>query len=222
MTDFHAHVLPGIDDGSSSVEESVALLEMLCVQGVSRVCATPHFNALYDEPDRFIKRRDEAFLRLEEAAAEKEIPQIILGAEVAYFPGICNMQSIERLCLAGTRYLLLEMPCEPWSDYTVNELVKLAVSKDVVPVLAHVERYLSYQKANALERLRDVGVLMQVNASFFINRKTRRRALELLKRGEVHFLGSDCHDLVLRPPRYAEAVKVIEDKFGNKYDFNKL
>ena len=220
MTDFHSHVLPSVDDGSSSLEESVALLEMLGEQGVSRVCATPHFNALYDDLDAFLARRGKAYERLREAATDKELPRVILGAEITYFPGICNMQSIERLCLEGTKYLLLEMPCEPWSEYTVNELVKLAVSGNVSPVIAHVERCIPSQKAGTLERLRSLGVLMQANASFFINRKTRRRALGLLKRGEIHFLGTDCHNLALRPPRYAEAVKIIKSKLGNDFRFN--
>ena len=71
-------------------------------------------------------------------------------------------------------------------------------------------------------RLREIGALMQVNASFFINRKTRRRALALLKREEIHFLGSDCHNLTLRPPKYAEAVKIIKDKLGDNFRFNIL
>ena len=222
MTDFHSHVLPGIDDGSASVEESVALLGLLYEQGVDCVCATPHFYALYDEPDAFLSRRNSALLKLAEAIDGKGLPRIIPGAEVTYFPGISNMQSIEALCLAGSKYLLVEMPEELWSDYTVNELVKLAVTKDIRLVIAHAERYISLQRSSTLKRLREIGVLMQSNVSFFINRKTRRRALGLLRRGEIHFLGSDCHNLTLRPPRYAEAVKIIKDKLGDNFKFNIL
>ncbi len=222
MMDFHSHVLPEIDDGSASVEESVALLEMLRDQGVSCVCATPHFNALCDNPREFLKRRDKAYNRLHTVIAGKGLPRIMLGAEVMYFAGISNMSSLDSLCLEESRYLLLEMPFQPWSDYTVDEIVKLALSGNVRPVLAHVERYLSYQKSAVLDKLRSLGVLMQVNASFFINKKTRRTALNLLKKGKIHFLGSDCHDLDTRPPRYAEAMKIICDKLGNKFVLNKL
>ena len=222
MTDLHSHVLPGVDDGSSSLEESIELLRLLGEQGVDCVCATPHFDALYDDPDAFFGRRSKAYARLAEAIEGKDLPRIILGAEVAYFPGISNMNLIERLCLEGSRYLLIEMPSEPWSDYTVNELVKIAVTKDIRPVIAHAERYMFLQRTSTLMRLREIGALMQVNASFFINRKTRRRALALLKREEIHFLGSDCHNLTLRPPKYAEAVKIIKDKLGDNFRFNIL
>lgn len=222
MTDFHSHVLPGVDDGSSSLDESVALLEILHKDGVSSVCATPHFNALYDDPDAFLARRNEAYGSLLKAIEGKNLPRVIAGAEVTYFPGISNMQSITELCIEGSKYLLLEMPLETWSDYTVNEIVKLAVTKNIKPVIAHVERYLSFQTKRTFRRLRSLGILMQANASFFINRKTRRRALRLLSRGEIHFLGSDCHGLTFRPPHYAEAVKIIKDKFGDKFILNTL
>ncbi|MBR2965732.1 MAG: hypothetical protein IKC34_04195 [Clostridia bacterium] len=222
MTDFHAHVLPGIDDGSSSLDESIALLEILHKDGVSLVCATPHFNALYDEPEAFLAKRNEAYGSLSRAIEGKNLPRVIVGAEVTYFNGISNMGSIADFCIEGSKYLLIEMPPEVWSDYTVNDLVKLAITKDIKPVIAHVERCLYLQTGRTLQRLRSVGVLMQANASFFINRKTRRRALGLLKRGEIHFLGSDCHGLTFRPPHYAEAVKIIKDKFGDNFRLNTL
>ena len=57
MVDFHSHILPALDDGSSSVEESIALLKMLSEQGVSAVCATPHFNANRTTVDEFLAAR---------------------------------------------------------------------------------------------------------------------------------------------------------------------
>ena len=222
MIDFHSHILPEIDDGSSSVEESIALLRLLRDQGVSCVCATPHFDAISDTPSAFIKRRDSAYRRLLRVIGTKEPPCIILGSEVMYFPGICNMSTLDSLCFEGSKYLLLEMQERPWSDYTVDELVRLTLSGKIKLVLAHIERYLPFQRAHTFDKLRSFGVLMQSNASFFINKKTRRTALSMLKKGEINFLGTDCHNLLTRPPRYNEAMEIIRGKFGNKFKLNIL
>ena len=60
VTDFHSHILPGIDDGSQSVEESVELLQMEAAQGIRHVVATPHFYPQHDDLDRFLEKRDHA------------------------------------------------------------------------------------------------------------------------------------------------------------------
>lgn len=214
MIDFHSHILPCVDDGSSSVEESVSLLEMLGAQGVERVFATPHFDASYDTPYKFLEEREKAYRSLVGSLAGKGVPNISLGAEVMYFPGICRMKELHDLKLEGTRLLLLEMPMEAWSDHTINELINLSCSGEITILLAHVERYLPYQRSDLLERLLDNGILMQTNVSFFINRKTRRKALKLLKNGYLHVLGSDCHNVEFRPPRIDEAVSIIKNKLG--------
>ena len=61
LTDFHSHILPGVDDGSTSVEESIAMLRMLSRQGVSHVVATPHFYPNYDDPEQFLRRRKDVY-----------------------------------------------------------------------------------------------------------------------------------------------------------------
>ena len=66
MIDFHAHILPFVDDGSASLDESMSMLRMLREQGVDTVCATPHFDALHDSPDDFFQKRNEAYSKLKE------------------------------------------------------------------------------------------------------------------------------------------------------------
>ena len=72
--DFHTHILPGIDDGSASVEESIELLKAEAAQGITKVVATPHFYANYDSPERFLERRAKAKVLLDE-----EIKKINIG-----------------------------------------------------------------------------------------------------------------------------------------------
>jgi protein-tyrosine phosphatase len=98
----------------------------------------------------------------------------------------------------------------------LRELSELAHSKNVTVVLAHIERYLRLQSKDVWERLYENGIRMQVNASFFAERMTRRRALGLLADGGIHFIGSDSHNMTSRPPRIGDAFEVIEKKFGRE------
>jgi len=81
MIDLHTHILPNVDDGSSSLEESLALLRMLASQGVTLTAATPHFYATSDTPEQFFRRREAAWQQLS-GAMESGMPCVLLGAEV--------------------------------------------------------------------------------------------------------------------------------------------
>lgn len=218
MIDFHSHILPEIDDGAQSIEESIAMLKMLKEQGVNTVALTPHYIAMDESPAEFLERREKSFeiLKAEIEKSGEDLPQLLLGAEVYFFPGVCKIEELPKLKLQNTDFILLEMPMAPWSDYIVRELTDLMNYSDIRIVIAHIERAMGYQKKGTLEKLLDSGVLLQSNASFFNMRKTRRKALKMFKNGEIHFLGSDCHSTAHRPPRIKDAVDVIIDKFSLK------
>lgn len=213
MIDFHSHILPRIDDGSSSVEESLLLLELLSAQKIETVAATPHFIANSESVERFLLRRNMSFSLLSERS-EVAIPNIRLGAEVAYYEGISRLCGLEKLCMEGTNILLLEMPESKWTKYTLSELVELTLSGTMTVMIAHIERSLLKQNSNVAERLIESGVIMQSNASFFINSHTRRKACKLLRHGFIHVLGSDCHNIHIRPPRIGEAIDIIKKRNG--------
>lgn len=211
MIDFHSHILPRMDDGSQSVAESISLLKMLAEQDVDVVAATPHFYANDESVSEFLGRRQTAYERLQNELFEGA-PKILLGAEVRYYQGISRMTDLKRLCLEGSKLLLLEMPMSRWTEYTVRELVELSSSRDLTVVLAHVERYLHLQNRSVWDRLYESGILMQVNATFFTDFSTRRQAISLLKKRAIHFLGSDCHNLTHRPPYLGRAIDMIKKK----------
>lgn len=215
MIDFHSHILPGIDDGSKSVEESIELLRMLSVQEVDTVAATPHFYASDGYPEEFFERRD-ASAGLLKAAMPRGLPKIFLGAEVLYYQGISGMRELGRMRIEGTRLLLLEMPVSVWSEYAIREVENLCGGEFIV-MIAHFERYIFLQKANVLERLLSSGVIMQTNASALLRFGTRRKILNMFKRGEVHLIGSDCHSIDIRPPRMQEAYSVIRKHLGDVF-----
>lgn len=204
MTDVHCHVLPGMDDGSASVEESLAMLEALSAQGIGGVAATPHFYAEENSPEVFLRRRAESVRRLRERW-QPGLPALRLGAEVCYYQGISRCEELECFTIEGTRLLLLEMPFERWTDRVLQEVWEIQSRPGITVVLAHIERYLCRQDRSIWRTLAEWGVLNQCNASFFLDWRTRHRALRLLREGRIHLLGSDSHNMSSRPPRLGEA-----------------
>lgn len=216
MIDWHSHILPGMDDGSKDVEESIYLLKMLAEQGVDTVIATPHFYANDASVDSFLLRRTVSYRKLQERLADY-LPKVFLGAEVSYYQGIGRLSDLMRLKIENTQLLLLEMPMSKWTEYTVNELLELACLGKMKIVLAHIERYLPYQSADVMDRLFDSDLLMQVNATFFTRLGSRRKALRMLGDGKIQFVGSDTHDTKTRPPFIGKAADVIQKEFGDSF-----
>lgn len=217
VVDFHSHILPGIDDGSRSVEESLELMRISAAQGIRHMVATPHFYPHHDDLERFLHRREHAeeILR-ENMKSDPMLPQLSIGAEVYYFPGISDSDTISRLTIDQKRYILLEMPQSPWNDQMYKEVENIYVKQGITPIIAHVDRYIDIFRTYGIpERLAELPVLVQANASFFLNRRTSGMAMRMLKKGQIHLLGSDCHNLKHRPPKLGYAAQAIQQRLGN-------
>ena len=215
MIDFHSHILPQIDDGSSGVKESLEMLEELSLQGVDTVVSTSHFYATQRSPQEFLARRERAFEQLK-ARLPENAPRILLGAEVLYFPGMSRMDELSTLCIEGTNILLLEMPFRPWSEHMIREVHDLARSGRYTLMMAHIERYYDDQPVSVWDDLLGEGVLMQSNADFFLPFFAGRKALRLLREDRIHLLGTDCHNMTSRPPQMDEALRVIRRRLGEE------
>ena len=215
MIDFHCHLLPQMDDGSSSADESLRMLKDLYGQGVTTVFATPHFIANEESVSQFLEKRRNAFEKIE-ALLDDEMPEIISGAEVAFYNGISRLDGLKSLCAENTDILLLEMPNEKWTKYTTDELFGLASDGSVRIMLAHIERCLFMQDTSVIERLIENEVVMQSNASYFTSLFTRRKACRQLSEGVIHVLGSDSHNMTSRPPKISEAVTAIRKRSGDE------
>ena len=217
MIDIHTHILPELDDGSRSIDESKKMLDMLSKQGVDTIVATPHFYIDDTEVDSFLQLRNASVKKLTDAIDEKSRPKLALGAEVQFIPEIYTMDDIEKLCFGGTRYMLVEMPFASWTGYTYKALEKMYTARGIKPIIAHVERYFEFQEedvSDVLRRLKDAGVLIQINSSFLINNATKRLALKLVKKGFISFMGSDCHNVDVRTPELRAGFDVIYKKMG--------
>ena len=214
MIDLHSHILPRMDDGSRSTEESLQMLTALAAQGVTDVAATPHFYASENGPDRFLARRARSWQQLRPHLTAS-LPRVHLGAEVLFFEGIAAFDGLPRLCLSGTDVLLLEMPFQQWTDAELDVVTRLCITLGYQVILAHLERFLPLQKnRDILERILMLPVLVQLNAECLLPLFKRKPYLELLRRGEAHLLGSDCHNLESRPPELGAGRDIIERKLG--------
>lgn len=194
MIDGHTHVLPGIDDGSKDIVESLEILRQMREEGIQTVVATPHFYP-DDDVERFLKRREAAYALLQEGMREskEEWPEIRKGAEVLLSVDTPELPGLEQLCIEGTHYILIEMPYMDWSEWVYQAIYKLIVQRQLRPIIAHVERYASVvSDIDKLNRLAQMDVLMQMNTYSLVH-KHKRLALQLIKHNMIHLLGSDVH-----------------------------
>ena len=216
VADFHTHVLPKIDDGSASIQESLEMLRMEAEQGIRHVVATPHFYAQSDRPNQFLARREASVRRLRDAMAEfPELPRLSVGAEVHYFQGIGDADILPELAIDHGRFVLVEMPMTSWTNRMYRDLQNIYDNLGLIPIVAHVDRYIGPMRTYGIpERLAEMPVLIQANASFFRHFLSRRLALRMLEKGQIHLLGSDCHNLRSRKPNLGAARERIARKLG--------
>lgn len=216
MTDTHTHILPGMDDGAANLAESLRLLRRCRAQGVKTVVLTSHFYPDRESADSFLERRAQAFAQLQ-AAVTPDLPRLVLGAEVGWCAGLERMDRLEELTMGQTNYLLLELPYMSWTEEQLNGVWSLVEGGRVVPVLAHVDRYLHMQRRGQYEALADMHIPMQLSAVIFRKLLKRRKALKLLSQGQW-MIGSDCHNLSDRPPCMAEAARYLQTHAPKRMD----
>ena len=192
------------------------MLKMEAEQGITHVVATPHFYAQHDSPERFLRRRTAAEARLREAMAEyPELPTLSVGAEVYFFPGISDSDILKELTIESKGCILLEMPLSPWTERMYREMEAISAKQGLMPIIAHIDRYIGPFHTHGIpQRLEQLPVLVQANASFFLRGMTKRMAFRMLRDDQIHLLGSDCHDLANRSPNLGSVVTAIERQLG--------
>lgn len=196
--DMHSHLLPGLDDGVSSLEEAEAIIRNFIDLGYTRLITTPHImsDAYRNTPSGILAKLEELKAHLQEKSIEVDV-----SAAAEYYLDESLMKMLEtdqRLLTFGDRYLLFETNfiTEPLN---LKEFIFLATTKGYRLILAHPERYLYLQ--NDLEKVQDLldrGVLMQLNISSlsgYYSKPVQQMAIKLVDRGMIHWLGSDCHHL---------------------------
>lgn len=215
--DIHCHILPGMDDGAQTLEDSLALAREAVANGVGEIIATPHLNR-----DLFpfsSAKADAAYNRLKEALKDADIPiSLHLGAEVKASPNISEgLKSGAIPTLAGSRYLLLELPFDVMPPFA-RELVFQIQLAGITPILAHPERNSQFQRnPSLLEPFLSAGCLAQINSTSltgYLGRSSQKAAIALLTRGWVHIIGSDGHKAGSRGINFKEAVALAARHVG--------
>lgn len=213
--DIHAHILPGVDDGSGSMEETIRMLKIALEQGIGTIIATPHYiaGAKNTPTEQLQNIRDE--VQSEAEKLDKNL-KILLGNELYYSDSILEaLKTKEALTLAGSRYVLVEFSVG--EDYkTLYRGLGDLVRAGYAPVLAHVERYASlYKRDDLMNELIESGCYIQMNSSSLIGGILDFDAAyhrKLFKQGMIHFIGSDCHDQKIRIPKMRLAAEAVQKK----------
>lgn len=214
MVDIHTHILPYIDDGAKDVAEAIKMTEYLELQEVDIAICTPHFDPTSNSIEEFVAKREKSFL-----AINKSRITLISGSETLYHDLLYQYIDLDRICINNTKYLLLEMPYKDrWSNYDLECIDKLMNLFNIIPIIAHIERYNTlWKNKKNIRQLMNLGCLMQVNANTIIDKKQRKTALHYIKIGLIDLVGSDCHNMSQRPPNIKDAFVIIERKIGSLY-----
>jgi protein-tyrosine phosphatase len=208
MIDIHCHILPGLDDGSPDLEESLAMLRVAEADGIDTIACTPHVaDGVHNNDIDTIRR---AVAELESAARAAGIAiRLVPGGDVHVSADLSAMHKAGRLpTLNGTNYFLLEFPHEMVPPNIENVLFDWQIA-GLIPILTHPER--NAELARNVPRIVDLvcrGVLMQVTADSItgaMGAEAEHAALAMLASRCVHFIASDAHSSTWRRPALSGA-----------------
>lgn len=208
MIDLHCHILPALDDGARSFEDSVAMARVAAADGIEAICATPHIRHDHDVRIHEVAGRVEA---LNARLREEGVPVAVLkGGEVAETAvEELSEEELARVALGGGRWVLLEPAPGPLGDSLARRVEHLA-ERGHRALIAHPERHLSADMFDRLAGLIGDGALVQATADFFLREGMGDGMRALAEAGLVHVLGSDAHtSLAGRPVRLAAAFDTL-------------
>jgi protein-tyrosine phosphatase len=214
MIDLHSHILPGLDDGSRTVEDARALARRAAEDGVTAIAATPHVRSDYptrpEEMERGVTRLREDFL------AEGIDIEVLPGGEIDLgMLASLDDDGLRRFTIAQSgRYVLLEFPYSGWPAGLEETVYGLGL-RGLLPVLAHPERNREVQtKPDRLGEAVRLGALVQVTAASVdgrIGRSSQAAADKLFELGLAHVLASDAHTPEIREAGLASAAEALRD-----------
>ena len=217
MIDIHSHLLYGVDDGAKNIQESLDMLMDAKKQGVEEMILTPHYrHGMFGYHKEQI---EENFIELKNKASDIGV-KLYLGTEYHV-----NSMIIEHLksgrchTLADTSYVLAEYKPETEFSY-IKASVQDLLFRGYIPIVAHVERYACMENLKNVALLREIGVMIQVNADAVIGKdglRAKGYVKKLLKKGYVDFVGSDCHGIKERKSNMGKCRDYLYKKYEERY-----
>lgn len=220
FADMHCHILPGVDDGSEDMEQSLSMLNIAYDEGIRVIIATPHYHI------GKVKVRKEQLetkvLELASIIADKYPGlKIYPGQEIYYYSeAIDSLKQGKASTMAGSQYILLEYSMSVSLD-EIRDSIYESITEGYRPIIAHAERYMCLvDKPDRVNGLIEDGACIQLNAGSILGKtghKVKKFTLYLLKNRMVHFVSTDAHSDRTRAPRLKEAAKFVSKKFGEDY-----
>lgn len=224
IIDVHAHILPGLDDGSPNFGITRRMLRMAYRQGMGGIIATPHYmkHRWHSRPEQIRE-----LVSLVQKEANRITPGLTIypGQEINYFDGMEEyLEKGKLLTLADSRFVLTEFfPSSSWSQ--IENAVRKLILAGYIPVIAHGERYECLRKDDRLLSLRESGAYIQMNYQSLIytenfldvrGLKERNWCRKVLQEGCIDFLGTDMHGLKHRPPKCEDACEWMKNRAGEE------
>lgn len=220
FADMHCHILPGVDDGSEDMEQSLSMLDIAYNDGIRIIVATPHYHI------GKVKVRKETVerkvLELAGLIADKYPGlKIYPGQEIYYYSeAIDAVKQDKATTMAGSQYVLLEFSISV-SYEEIRDSIYESVTEGYRPIIAHAERYMCLiDDPDRAIRMVEDGACIQINAGSVLGKtghKVKKFCMYLLKQHMVHFVASDAHSDRTRAPRLRESERYIAKKFGQDY-----
>lgn len=220
MIDLHTHILPGVDDGASSIDMALEMINEEINNNVDEIVLTPHyFKNEFDFTD--INKIKSAYESLKNRCNNLNI-KLTLGAEIYFSKEIFQELKLHRsITLGKTNYVLIEFSLMQ-NFYNIPSIVDELVYLGYKPIIAHPERY-NYLSINEIKEIVSLGGFIQINTSSLLGdfgNKIKKKTEQLLKMKLVHFVSSDCHDMKVRKPNLKETLFFIKKKFKLEFDNN--
>ena len=219
MIDIHCHILPEVDDGSRSLNESIEMAMIAKEQGITKIVNTSHYH-----PDFRYKKGEELLKELEDfnnVLKENMIDiEVLIGNEIYYTKDLIKeIDELDFYTLNNRRYILIELPPTNFPKDLCNIVYELK-EKNYIPVFAHVERYREVQEnPELIYEVINAGAIIQVNSHSILGKsgkELQKVCNTLLNRNMVHVVGTDAHSSKRRTPIFLDAYKYVSEKYSKE------
>jgi protein-tyrosine phosphatase len=219
LIDIHSHILPDVDDGAQSIEDSIAMAKQAVEEGITKIIATPHH-----QNGKYVNRKQDILdrvIELNQVLQNEDIPlEVLPGQETRIYGELLeDIEKGEILTLNHSNYLFVELPSGHVPRYTEKLLFDVQL-QGYTPVIVHPERNSEIiENSDKLLNLVKKGALTQVTAGSItghFGKKIRKFSLELIEANLTHFVASDVHNTSSRNFRMRESISEIEKEFGSQ------
>lgn len=220
MIDIHCHILPGVDDGAKTIEDSIAMAKVAAEEGITTIIATPHHKntQYYNNKEEILKHVE----NLNKEFIQRNIPiNILPGQEVRIYGEVLeDNKKGEILTLNHTKYLFIEFPSSSVPRYAERLLYNIQ-TQGIIPIIVHPERNKELQEnPDLMYKLVQNGALTQVTAASvcgYFGKRVKHFSDQLIEANLTHFIASDAHNTTSRTFKINQAYDDIETKFGSDY-----